>query len=151
MSLLTKTTKTSALLAGQIQNGGAHLAALSSIVNSMVGTLINLSDEDATAWLNAQIPADVEALFTAHAQVGLATNGLIAIFDQLMGASEIDYYAPLVDIRPVAEKLADQGRELLISEAGFSVITTPLPEPQPTPETPMEDPAPLVDPSSLAS
>lgn len=156
MSLLTKNTKTSATLASQIQSGGAHLAAFSAIVNSMVGTLINLNNEDATAWLNAQVPSDVERLFTAHYQVGLATNGLQQIFGQLMAESEIVYAATAVDIRPVSEKLADQGRELLVSAAGFVVQDIVLPppvDPPVDPEAPPVDPpvdpeAPPVDPEA---
>jgi hypothetical protein len=88
--------------------------------------LLGLSDAELTAWLQGH-SADLETIFTRHAIVGSAINTLLETTATQLNAPLPD----LVDVRPVAEKLADQRR--VIDWQTLTIST--LPEPQPEPPT----------------
>ena len=130
MPLLTQNQRLNATLADDAKNIAAHLSAASSRANGMVATMLALDDEALTNWLNSSPPQDTLDLFTAHAQLGSALNGAIAVAGAVLESSGLSAPSALVDIRSVAEKLASQGRVLDLTDGVFSV-TTPAPEPEP--------------------
>lgn len=140
MALLTPLTRVSAELAELTRNAGSHANAAASICNQMVGTLLSLSNADATSWLNAQNPADIMQLFTDHYTVGVKLNELLEALHTQLEAADIPFAPVNVDIRPVSDKLADQGRQMTFDGTAFTVSDIPVPEPVGDPEQPVDPP-----------
>ena len=131
MPLLTQNQRLNATLADDARNIAAYLAAASTRANGMVATMLSLHDADLTDWLNSQPPQETLALFAAHGQLGEALNGALAIAGSVLASSGLPAPETLVDVRSVAEKLADQGRVLSVSAEGvFSVANIPPVEPE---------------------
>lgn len=144
MSLLTTNSRTSAKLAELVSNVGNHVVCAAQFTNQMVSTLLDLSDDDLSSWLNANI-ADLDQIFTDHYIVGTKINeGLIAINSQLIAAG-IPLTPVFVDVSSVADKLAVQGRQMTFTETGIVIAPIPPPEPDPLDELP-PDGEPLIDP-----
>lgn len=93
--------------------------------NKIAKALLSMSDADATAWMRAR--ADLlETIFGRHAIVGNTLNTLLATT-----AAQLEVATPeLVDVRSVADKLADHRR--VIDWQTLTISTLP-PEPQPEP------------------
>lgn len=103
----------------------SHATAQAQAANRMAKALLALSDAELTAWLQGHA-ADLETIFTRHAQVGRGINALIETT-----AAQLETNPPeLVDVRSVADKLAAQGRA--IDWQTLTVSTIP-PEPQTEP------------------
>lgn len=127
MALLTNLTVVSARLADLTRSSGAHVAAAANLCNEMVTTLLSLSNEEATAWLNAQNPADINQLFTDHLVVGTNLNATLEALKSQLQAASIPFDPRPVDVRPVTDKLAEQGRQMSIGATGFLVENIPAP------------------------
>jgi len=133
MQLLTPITRISATLAQTTADLARHLASASVLTDRLAADLLALDDDSLAAWMNAQSPQDIEALFTAHATVGHALNTASATIAAVLAASGSPIPIPTIDTRPVAEKLASQRRTLTLTDAGWQVTTEP-PEESPTEE-----------------
>jgi ABC-type transporter Mla subunit MlaD len=121
------TSPTDKLIDSATQSIHSHATAQAQHANRMAKALLALSDDELTAWLQGHA-ADLETIFTRHATVGSTINTLLATT-----AAQLDAPLPeLVDVRPVADKLADQRR--VIDWQTLTISTLP-PEPQPEPPT----------------
>jgi hypothetical protein len=117
------------------QSIAAHLAACAALANRMHQIPLAADDATLTAWLNQQAPADTQALFAAHGQLGEIINAASQIAAGVLSQWGITPNISAVDVRSVPEKLADQRRTLDLTESGFVVTTlSPEPEPEPQPE-----------------
>jgi hypothetical protein len=134
MQLLTPTTRISAALAQTTADLARHLASASVLTDRLAADLLALDDDSLAAWLNAQPPQDVQALFGAHSIVGEALNGAATVIAGVLAESGVPVQIPPVDVRSVADKLSSQHRTLSHDGTGWTVTTEPLPEPEPTPE-----------------
>ena len=100
----------------------SHAIAQAQAANQMAKALLAMSDADLSAWLQSHAQ-DLETIFTRHAAVGEAINALLETT-----AAQLESTLPeLVDVRSVADKLADQRRS--IDWQTLTVSTIP-PEPQ---------------------
>ena len=134
MPLLTPLQSINATLADTARQCAQNLAKSSDLANRMVTAMIALDDDKLTAWLNSQPPQDTMALFTAHGLLGEAINGAASVAQAVLSESGVAVSIPAVDVRSVAEKLADHGRVFAFEDGVFSVTTISVPEPEPQPE-----------------
>jgi len=143
MQLLTPTTRISATLAATTGDIARHLASASVLTDRLAADLLSLDDDSLAAWLNAQPPEDIQALFGAHEQVGSYLNAAATVITTVLAASGVPVSIPPVDVRPVADKLAAAHRTLTFDPSTGWIVTTTPPAIDPAPE----DPAPEPDPS----
>ena len=101
-------------LAGNYNAGAAHL-------NAIVRDLLALGDDDLAAFCNAYGPEGLNELTRLHAEHGAAINALTAAAAAMLQESGIAWPSPTVDVRPLADKLAAQGRELVFGNGVFVV------------------------------
>ena len=101
-------------LAGNYQAGASHL-------NAIVRDLLALGDDDLAAFANQLGPQGLYDLTTLHGLHGAAINQLAQEAAGILAESGVSWPAASVDVRPLTEKLADQGRQLLLVEGVFSV------------------------------
>ena len=128
----------SAAAAASILSRVQHLAgnynACASHLNAITNDLLALDDADLAAFANEQGPAGLNELTTLHAEHGAAISELSQAAADMLAASGTIWPASIVDVRPLSEKLAEQGRELTFEDGVFSVSQLPQPEPAPAPE-----------------
>lgn len=104
-----------------VQNTRAHYGVCVGLLNSVTTEILALGNEDLAAFGNALGPAEMQALTTAHGQQGEAVNLLLAGVNGILAQSGIEPVTTSVDVRSLTEKLADQGREILMTDGVFSV------------------------------
>ena len=131
MPLLTTTQQTTARIAERGRNIVSHIAAAASQANQQTADVLALDNDQLSAWLQEN-GAQLESMLTAHKQLGDLLNQAAAVAAAILG----DTAPPvgLVDTRPLADKLAEQGRQ--IDFATLTVSNMPIPEPEPQPEEP---------------
>lgn len=124
MAILTTNEQISARLAGRASALAAYVAASVAEMNGMASELLALDDTTLTAWLQANA-AKLAPMFEAHAINGKTLNQLVS------GVAQQTAIAPdLVDVRPVVDKLASQGRVIDWNTLTVSTIQEPQPEPE---------------------
>lgn len=149
MKLLNKVQLVNSNIADSAVSCANHLASAAFHVNKIANIALKLSNEELSAWLNSRSPEETSALFTVHALLGEAVNNATALSQSTLSESGITVESVLIDIRPFADKLKDQGREISFENGVFVVAQIPVvpsveitePEPEPTP-----DPAPEPEP-----
>lgn len=126
MPLLTPLQQINASLAEDARIVAAHISAAAHSANQMVQRMLALDDEQLAAWLNSQ--GDPTPLFTAHGQLGEALNTASSVADDVLTESGLPSNITTVDVRSVADKLADQYRAIELTESGWQVNQLPQPE-----------------------
>lgn len=117
-SILSRTQQ----LAGNYQAAASHL-------NAIVRDVLALDDADLAAFCNDLGPQGLNDLTSLHLLHGTSVTQLSQEAADILDDSGVAWPAATVDVRPLGEKLADQGRELLLVDGVFSV--QPLPQPSP--------------------
>lgn len=97
----------------------SHYIAAAGLLNSVTAEILALSNNDLAAFGNALGPQEMQSLTTAHGQQGDALNALLSGVNGILEQSGIRSQSAAVDTRPLAEKLADQGREIVFSDNIF--------------------------------
>lgn len=119
MSLLTPTESVTARIASDAAVLAAHLRAAIHAANSIVKQALDLPTAELNDWLNARPLGQRLAEFASHGTTGVALNAAAAESEMATGADTGSLGR--VDVRPVPEKLAEQGRTLSITADGFLV------------------------------
>jgi hypothetical protein len=99
----------------------SHYIAASGLLNAVTAEILALPNDDLAAFGNALGPLEMESLTTAHADQGAAINALLAGVNAILTQSGITPQESAVDTRPLADKLAEQGREILLVDGVFEV------------------------------
>lgn len=115
----------------------SHYIASAELLNGITRTILALPNDDLAAFGNNLGPAEMQALTIAHGEQGAGINALIAGVDVILVQSGIAACGASVDIRPLSEKLAEQSREIVLTDGVFSVIDVPV-KPVTEPATPTE-------------
>ena len=123
-----------ASILSRVQSLAGNYNAAASHLNAIVQDVLALSNEDLFEFANEQGPAGLNELTTLHAEHGAAITELSQAAADLLAASGVIWPASVVDVRPLGEKLAEQGRELTFEDGVFAVVQIPRPEPEPEPE-----------------
>lgn len=114
-------------LAGNYNAAGTHL-------NAIVQDVLAMSDADLAEFCNDLGPQGLGELTTLHAEHGASITELSQASAAMLFESGIVWPASVVDVRPLGEKLAEQGREMTFADGVFAVSQLPQPEPAPQPE-----------------
>lgn len=123
MSLIrTKSNVTAANILERVKRLYGNYAASVTHLNAMVRELLSLNDNDLASFANERGAAGLFELTTLHGEQGDAVNKLITQSCSLLSDSGINYPVLTVDVRPLDEKLADQGRKLVYENNTFSVV-----------------------------
>lgn len=123
----SKSATAAASILSRVQHLAGHYNAASSHLNAITNDLLALSDDDLAAFCNEQGPNGLNELTTLHAEHGAAITELSAAAASMLADSGIAWPASLVDVRPLSDKLAEQGREMTLADGVFSV--SPITEP----------------------
>ena len=133
MPLQTPTTLAAAQMTDAAVNARSHYAAAASQLNAINRTILGIPNDQLAEFGNALGPLEMELLTSSHAAQGDGLNQLIDGINAVLAASGIPAVAAAVDTRPLAEKLAEQRREIVLVDGVFSVVDFP-PVVEPTPE-----------------
>lgn len=128
----SKSAAAAASLLARVQHLAGNYNAAASHLNAITNDLLALSDADLAAFANEQGPAGLNELTTLHAEHGAAISELSAAAAATLAASGVTWPASVVDVRPLGEKLAEQGREMTFADGVFAVVQIPRPEPEPS-------------------
>ena len=132
MSLIqTKSNVAAANILERVKSLYGNYAACVTHLNTMVRELLSLNDDDLASFANERGADGLFQLTTLHGEQGDAVNKLIEQSCALLADSGINYPVLAVDVRPLNEKLADQGRELVYNSGVFSIVrieVTPVEE-----------------------
>lgn len=123
----SKSAAAAASLLARVQHLAGNYNAAGTHLNAIVRDLLALDDADLAAFANEQGVAGLNELTTLHAEHGAAISELSQAAADLLAASGTIWPASVVDVRPLSEKLAEQGREMIFADGVFAV--QPLPEP----------------------
>lgn len=123
-----------ASILSRVQNLAGNYNAAASHLNAIVRDLLALDDADLAAFANEQGPAGLNELTTLHAEHGAAITELSQAAAAMLADSDVAWPASIVDVRPLSEKLAEQGREMTFADGVFAVLQLPQPESAPAPE-----------------
>jgi hypothetical protein len=104
----------------------SHYIAAAGLLNAVTAEILALGNDDLAAFGNALGPLEMESLTTAHADQGNALNALLAGVNGILAQSGIPLQESGVDTRPLADKLVEQGREIVFADGFFAV--SPLSE-----------------------
>ena len=116
-----------ASILSRVQNLAGNYNAAASHLNAITNDLLALDDADLAAFTNEQGVAGLNELTTLHAEHGAAITELSAAAAATLADSGVAWPASVVDVRPLSDKLAEQGREMTFADGVFAV--SQLPEP----------------------
>ena len=116
-----------ASILSRVQHLAGNYNAAASHLNAIVQDVLALPDADLSAFANEQGPAGLNELAELHAEHGAAITELSAAAAATLAASGTIWPASVVDVRPMNEKLAEQGREMTFADGVFAV--SPITEP----------------------
>ncbi len=122
----SKSATAAASILSRVQHLAGNYNAAASHLNAITNDLLALGDDDLAAFANEQGPDGLTELTTLHAEHGAAITELSAAAAAMLGDSGITWPASLVDVRPLSEKLAEQGREMTFADEIFAI--TPIPQ-----------------------
>jgi hypothetical protein len=136
MPLQTPTTLAAAQMADAAVNARSHYAAAAGQLNGVTRIILGMPNDQLAEFGNTLGPVEMEALTSSHAAQGEGLNQLIGGINAVLSASGIPAVNAAVDTRPLADKLAEQRREIVLADGVFSVVDfAPEPEPEPEPES----------------
>ena len=116
-----------ASILARVQSLAGNYNAAASHLNAITNDLLALDDADLAAFTNEQGVAGLNELTTLHAEHGAAITELSAAAAATLADSGVAWPASVVDVRPLSDKLAEQGREMTFADGVFAV--SQLPEP----------------------
>jgi hypothetical protein len=134
MPLLPPSQQINAQLADHAKSCALHLASAAVLAGRITDSFLSLSDEQLADWLNSQSPAETQALLVAHGQLGAALNSASGIARDVLTESGIEVNIPVVDVRPLGEKLGEQYRAITYTGGQWVVTQLPQPEVEPSDE-----------------
>lgn len=109
-----------ASILARIQHLAGNYNAAVSHLNAIVSDVLALGDEDLAAFANQLGPQGLYDLTTLHGLHGTAINQLAQEAAGILAESGVSWPVGTVDVRPLTEKMADQGRQLVLVEGVFS-------------------------------
>ena len=124
----SKSAAVAASILARVQQLAGNYQAAASHLNVITNDLLALNDDDLAAFCNEQGPDGLNELTTLHAEHGAAITELSAAAAATLADSGVIWPASIVDVRPLGEKLAEQGRELIFADGAFAVQPITQPE-----------------------
>ena len=135
----SKSAAAAASILSRVQNLAGNYNACATHLNAIVQDVLAMDDDALAEFANDIGPTGLNELTTLHAEHGASITELSQSSSTMLFDSGIVWPASVVDVRPLNEKLAEQGRELTFADGVFAVSQLPQPEPPPAPE-PLPEP-----------
>lgn len=123
----TPSQAAAASILSRVQHLAGNYNACATHLNAITNDLLALDDADLAVFANEQGPAGLNELTTLHAEHGAAITELSAAAAATLADSGVLWPASTVDVRPLSDKLTEQGREMTFADGVFAV--SQLPEP----------------------
>ena len=123
----SKSATAAASILSRVQHLAGNYNAAASHLNAITNDLLALGDDDLAAFCNEQGTDGMNELTEMHEAHGLMINSLSEEVSEMLADSGIAWPASMVDVRPLSDKLAEQGREMVFADGAFTV--QPIPEP----------------------
>ena len=117
----SKSHAAAASILARVQSLAGNYNAAASHLNAITNDLLALSNEDLFEFANEQGPDGMDELTMLHAEHGAVISELSQAAADLLAESGTVWPASVVDIRPLGEKLAEQGREMTFVDGVFAV------------------------------
>ena len=117
-----------ASILSRVQSLAGNYNAAATHLNAIVRDVLAMDDDNLAAFANEQGPAGINELTTLHAEHGAAITELSQAAAATLADSGVAWPASIVDIRPLSEKLAEQGREMTFADGVFAVSTITEPD-----------------------
>lgn len=133
----SKSAAAAASILARVQNLAGNYNACATHLNAITNDLLALDDDALAAFANEQGPDGLNELTTLHAEHGAAISELSAAAAATLADSGVAWSVSVVDVRPLSDKLAEQGREMTFADGVFAVVEIPRP-PAPEPEPELE-------------
>ena len=130
----SKSAAAAASILSRVQNLAGNYNACATHLNAIVQDVLAMSDADLAEFCNNLGPQGLGELTTLHLEHGASITELSQSSSTMLFDSGIVWPASVVDVRPLSEKLAEQGREMTFADGVFAVVEIPQPEPPPAPE-----------------
>jgi hypothetical protein len=124
----SKSAAAAASILARVQHLAGNYNACATHLNAIVQDVLAMSDADLAAFANEQGPAGLNELTALHAEHGASISELSAAAAATLANSGVAWPASVVDVRPLSEKLAEQGREMTFADGVFAVVQLPQPE-----------------------
>ena len=124
----SKSAAAAASILSRVQSLAGNYNAAASHLNAIVRDLLALDDADLAEFCNEQGVAGLNELTTLHLEHGTAITELSAAAAAILADSGTIWPASIVDVRPLGDKLAEQGRELTFADGVFAVQPITQPE-----------------------
>lgn len=130
MPLIQSTAQaTAAEIIGDIEHLAGCAVASAIHLNSITARILALPNDDLAEFGNSLGPQEMQSLTTLHGLQGERVNALVDGINAIHATIGKPPIGSNVDVRPLAEKLAEQFRAITMDESGvFSVIDLPRPE-----------------------
>lgn len=118
----TKSAAAAASILARVQQLAGNYQAAASHLNAVVADLLALPDDDLAEFANQLGPQGLNDLTSLHLLHGTSITQLSHEAADLLDESGVAWTPAVVDTRPLGEKLAEQGRELVLEGGAFSVM-----------------------------
>jgi hypothetical protein len=118
----SKSQAAAAATLSRVRDLAAHYNAAASHLNAIVRDLLALGDDDLAEFCNQLGPQGLNDLTSLHLAHGTGITQLSQEAADLLDDSGVVWPLTIVDVRPLQDKLADQGRELVFVNGVFAVI-----------------------------
>jgi hypothetical protein len=136
MSLIqSKSAATAASILFRVKHLAGNYSASVTHLNTIVKDVLALDDSDLEEFCNKLGAVGLNQLTSLHLQHGTNVTNLLKEASATLGESGVQWPTSSVDVRPLGEKLAEQGRELVFSNNKFTVLRFPEPIVEPIHET----------------
>lgn len=133
-----------ASILSRVQHLAGNYNAAATHLNAIVRDVLALSNEDLFEFANDIGPTGLNELTTLHLEHGAAVTELSAAAAATLADSGFAWPASVVDVRPLGEKLVEQGREMTFADGVFAVSQLPQPESAPAPAPEPESESELI-------
>lgn len=117
----SKSASAAATILSRVQHLAGNYQAAASHLNAIVRDVLALDDADLAAFCNDLGPQGLNDLTSLHLLHGTSITQLSQEAIDILDDSGVAWPAAAVDIRPLSDKLAEQGRELRLADGVFSV------------------------------
>lgn len=118
----SKSAATAASILARVQNLAGNYQAAAAHLNAVGHDVLALDDADLAEFCNQLGPQGLHDLTSLHLLHGNSITQLSQEAADILGDSGVAWPASTVDTRPLGDKLADQGRELRLTDGVYSVV-----------------------------
>ena len=118
----SKSAAAAASILARVQHLAGNYQAAASHLNAIVRDVLALDDADLAEFANQLGPQGLNDLTSLHLLHGESITQLSQEAADILDESGVTWPVSAVDVRPLSEKLAEQGRQMTFAD-GIFVVT----------------------------